>query len=63
MIVITVDVLDGRGLIEIAVENYTDAERIREFLQDAKEAIEGMSATEEADYLAELNRGYAKDRI
>jgi hypothetical protein len=40
MIIVRVDVLDGKGLIDIAVGNYKDEERIKRFFADAKTEFE-----------------------
>lgn len=39
MNIIKIDVEDGRGKIEIAVESYGDGDRIEDFIRDAKAAM------------------------
>ena len=43
MKVIAIDVMDGRGLIEVAVDNWLDAERLQDFLREASYAISEIS--------------------
>ena len=40
MTIISIDVLDGKGLVEIVVKSLSDQERLRGFVEDASEALE-----------------------
>lgn len=39
MIVMKIDVLDGRGAIDVVVSGYADADRLRKFVNDADPAF------------------------
>ena len=43
MTIISIDVLDGKGLVEIVVKSLSDQERLRGFVEDASEALEELT--------------------
>ena len=44
MEIITIDVLDGHGVIDVAVGSYMEASRLRKYLKDATVAIDAEAA-------------------
>ena len=47
MHIVEIDVLDGRGIISVAVNGDTCAKRLQEFLKDATDAIKAVAEIEE----------------
>jgi hypothetical protein len=39
MVIVTLDLLDGRGAVDVAVRDHAAADRLRKFIRDADEAF------------------------
>ena len=61
MIILKINTMDGLGYIDVAVSE-RDFERLRAYVKSANEALVAIATYEEAEYYAELNRGYEQDR-
>jgi hypothetical protein len=63
MRLLTIDVFDGKPPIQVCVSDGLALDRLVDFIKYANNAIDEVASGRESECLADLERGYAQDRI